>query len=215
MNTLAAQRRNTSWWLIPLLLVTAVLVLRFVPRNALPYFSMSDAELQRAAPTTTLRWALFSHLSSGMVAIFLGLVQLWLGERRQYMHWHRNLGKLYGSADLLGSIGAFYMALTINGGVAYKSGLFFLGVAWLTTTSMAYVSIRHRIFEQHREWMIRSYVVTLAFVCFRLLGQILTAVGVPPTADRAGAQAWVCWALPLLIAEVFLQLRKTRRPATV
>ena len=31
-----------------------------------------------------------------------------------------------------------------------------LSVAWMVTTGMAYVAIRNRRFEQHKEWMIRK-----------------------------------------------------------
>jgi uncharacterized membrane protein YozB (DUF420 family) len=43
-----------------------------------------------------------------------------------------------------------------------------LCVAWVLTTSMALYSVRTRRIEQHREWMLRSYTVTLAFVTYRL-----------------------------------------------
>jgi hypothetical protein len=58
---------------------------------------------------------------------------------------------------------------------AYVSGFFGLACTWVVTTSMGYVAIRNRAVEQHREWMIRSYVVTFAFVTFRLLDQLLIA----------------------------------------
>ena len=107
------------------------------------------------------------------------------------------------------------MALTIPDHLAYRSGLFGLDVAWLLTTGMALYAIHiHRI-EQHREWMLRSYSVTFAFVTFRLGEQILrnwiTLPDDPVADDLDTAMAWACWTLPLLFAEPLIQLRSLRR----
>jgi hypothetical protein len=85
-------------------------------------------------------------------------------------------------------------------------------VAWTITTGMAFLAIKRRAITQHREWMVRSYVVTLAFVFFRMLVVGLDALEVGTTVERVGVAAWFCWAVPLLIAEPVLQWRKQARP---
>jgi hypothetical protein len=109
--------------------------------------------------------------------------------------------------------GGFYMSLNIPPGYfAYAMGLFFLSVAWVTNTGMAVWCIRQRQIEQHREWMIRSYVVTFAFVCFRLVNQWLHTYYNQPdndvSDDLGTAMAWACWAVPLLLAEPLIQMRR-------
>jgi hypothetical protein len=42
-------------------------------------------------------------------------------------------------------------------------------VNWVTTTTRAYLAIRRSLIDQHKEWMIRNYVVTFAFVTFRVI----------------------------------------------
>jgi hypothetical protein len=78
------------------------------------------------------------------------------------------------------------------------------------TTAMAYYSVRHRAIAQHREWMIRSYVVTLAFVFFRVGFEVLNHYDVTEP-ERSMALAWGCWAVPLLLTEPLLQLRHARK----
>ena len=73
------------------------------------------------------------------------------------------------------------------------------------------MAIKRRVIEQHREWMIRSYVVTLAFVFFRLFDEIGRGLGIGDGNERAKAAAWLCWAVPLLLAEPLIQLGKLRR----
>ena len=47
--------------------------------------------------------------------------------------------------------------------------------------------------------MIRSYVVTFAFVMFRILLRLLQAEHIGTFAEQVGVSAWFCWAVPLLI----------------
>ena len=68
-----------------------------------------------------------------------------------------------------------------------------------------------RDFQQHSEWMTRSYTVTFAFVSFRLANKLLLLWGVKPDADYDAMLAWGCWALPLLLVEPLIQLRRARR----
>src|SRR5262249_4058340 len=124
------------------------------------------------------------------------------------------IGTLYLIGVTVGTVAAFYLALTTPLGWIFASGLFTLAIAWTITTGMAYVAIRRRAIEQHREWMIRSYVVTLAFVVFRAVVAGLTIAEVGSLPERLALAAWLCWAVPLLVLEPFLQLKRLRRAAT-
>ena len=161
------------------------------------------------------RPGLIPHLIGGTVAITVGLVQLWLGLTNRIGRLHRTLGKVYVTAVLIGSLGGFYLALTIPGHLPYTAGLFSLAVAWTLTTAMALYSVRTGRIEQHREWMLRSYTVTFAFVTFRLVGKLLrnwiTLPEDPAADDIDTLMSWACWALPLLIAEPLIQVRRMRR----
>jgi hypothetical protein len=62
--------------------------------------------------------------------------------------------------------------------------------------------------------MVRTYVVTFAFVTFRLLNDYGPTSRLQPDNDRAVTMGWVSWVIPLLVAEVILQLRRMRSPVT-
>ena len=163
------------------------------------------------------RIGLLLHLSGGVTAISVGLVQIWLGLTNRVSTLHRALGKLYGLGILVGSVGGFYLALTIPNHLPYAAGLFMLCVAWVVTTGMALFAIRRRRIDQHRDWMLRSYTVTFAFVTFRLASTWLGGwIHVPadPVADELDTMmAWASWAVPLLLAEPLIQFRALRRQA--
>jgi len=76
---------------------------------------------------------------------------------------------------------------------------------------MAYAAIRKRAIERHREWMIRSYTVTFAFVLFRLVDQLLIHWQAAPDDQIDAMTAWACWSVPLLLVEPGLHFWRSRR----
>jgi len=108
------------------------------------------------------------------------------------------------------SLAAAYLVLHTDFGWVFGSGLAGLVLAWVTTTGLAYVAVRRHLYDQHREWMIRSYVVTTAFVTFRLLVDVLEAADVGTPLERISVASWFSWAIPLLVNEAVLQGRKLR-----
>lgn len=204
--TAAAATRSHSRLLIALGLgALALFAAWFIHRSALPYFGFSEAHY--GPYFWPRRWWLVMHIAGGVTALTVGLVQLWLGLTNRTAALHRALGKLYVGVIAVGSIAGFYLAATIPGNPPYAAGLFFLCVAWVVTTSMAVFAIRRRNVPQHREWMMRSYAVTFAFVTFRFGVDTLISQGLQP-GDAQAIMAWACWALPLLLLEPLLQLRK-------
>ena len=149
------------------------------------------------------------HISGGIVAILTGPAQLWLGLADRGMAWHRRMGIVYVSAVALGALGGYYMAFNTDFGWLFGLSLGGLATAWVTTTAMAYLAIRKSLIEQHKEWMIRSYVTTFAFVIFRVLQPALQNVGT--VTEQLAAAGWLCWTLPLLTTEIVLQGRKILR----
>jgi hypothetical protein len=152
------------------------------------------------------------HIAGGTVALLVGPAQLWLGLTRRRVSAHRVLGRVYLGGVGVGSLAAFYLAFTTDLGWMFASGITGLAVAWVVTTAFAWLAIRRRLVAYHREWTIRSYVVTLGFVTFRALFELLQAFDVGTLTERLGVAAWFCWALPLLVTEAALQGGKILRP---
>jgi predicted membrane protein DUF2306 len=200
---------SSRWPLIGLLGAAAVAAVAFWILAAAPYLRLDPAQFGPAY--WPRRYGLLTHIAGGTVALLAGPVQLWLGETRSALAWHRKIGTAYLIGVVVGAAAAYYLAVTTPLGWIFGSGLFMLAIAWTITTGMAYVAIRRRAIEQHREWMIRSYVVTLAFVVFRALVAALTIANVGSLGDRLALAAWVCWAVPLLLLEPCLQWKRLRR----
>src|SRR4030095_6913770 len=105
-------------------------------------------------------------------ALIAGLFQLWSGLRRRSMTIHRWTGRLYVVAVLIGGVAAFYLASHAGQGAAFAISLGALGVAWWTTTGMAYVAIRLGHIGQHKEGGIRSFGVAFTVVKTRTLTEL-------------------------------------------
>ncbi len=207
--TAATASRSTSRILVAIpLSALGLAALWFIVRSALPYLGFSPDHY--GPYFWPRRWGLVLHVAGGITALTVGVVQLWLGFTNRIAGLHRALGKVYVGVIAVASVCGFYLAATISGNVPYGSGLFMLCVAWVITTTMAVIAIRHRNVLQHREWMMRSYAVTFAFVTFRFgVDGLIAWQGMEPR-DAQGAMAWACWAVPLLLLEPLLQLRKLR-----
>ena len=192
------------WW-------TAVLALAgsFAWRYALRYFHY-DAASYGSFFWPRARWVL-PHVIAGMAALFLGPLQFWSAFRERYRRLHRWSGRAYLTGVALGATMAIGLVIRMPPGPAHAAGLAGLAVAWVLTSGMALLAIRRGNIPQHREWMIRSYVVTFAFVTYRALLEVIQARYPGSDADLRAFLSWSCWAVPLLLTEVVLQGRKMLR----
>ncbi|HRQ64159.1 MAG TPA: DUF2306 domain-containing protein [Xanthomonadaceae bacterium] len=217
----ARAQTHTLWdeaarspWRATLALTLLGLAGAFVITVVLPYLALDRASFGRAPEVFwPRRYGLLLHISGGMLALLLVPIQLWLGLTQRNPVWHRRLGKLYLAGVAAGAAGAFYLSFTspIPAGLSYHFGLFMLGVVWVMTTGMAWLAIRRRQIDWHRDWMIRSMIVTFAFVTFRITETMLEWADMGSPADRLAVAAWTCWAVPLLLAEPVLQWRAMTR----
>jgi len=193
------------------LIAISLIVLYFVIDRVIPYANM-DIE-QYGNYYWPQRWWLIGHILGAMIAILIGPFQFSTTFRIRYLKLHRNLGKVYIISIILGSLSAFYMSIIVSPqvNIAWSISLFFLALVWLVAVLMAYRMIRLKRIPQHREWMIRSYVITFAFVLFRVLEESTLAETLMKTFEERGPTCiWLSWAIPLFFTEVILQWNKKK-----
>ena len=145
---------------------------------------------------TPRREWLTMHILSGSIAILLGPLQLWLGLNRRTAALHRVLGVCYAAAAGVGGTAAFYLGFHTDFGWVFGMGMIGMGCAWIMTTGLAVISICRSMVEQHREWMIRSYVVTFGFVTFRMLTMLFETIRTGTLVERMDAASWFAWRCP-------------------
>jgi Predicted membrane protein (DUF2306) len=121
---------------------------------------------------------------------------------------HRYFGRAYVVVVLL-SAAAAMMLVAYGSAIAPAFGAILLCVAaiWSAYTILGLLAARRRQLQCHREWMIRSYAVTLGFVVFRLLVE-LPILAAWTFRDRYTALVAITFLSLLATTEIMLQWRR-------
>jgi uncharacterized membrane protein YozB (DUF420 family) len=186
----------------------------FIYNNVFNYFTYDKAHYGEDMWPSFAPF-LLTHVVFGMIALIIGPLQFIPAIRKKYVKTHHAIGKTYLISVLIAASASLYLSIdkliVTEKALNFGTGLMGLAIAWLLTSGMAYWSIRHKNFVQHREWMVRSFVVTTGFASFRLFNNILVNNFHTDPNATGDIMAWACWAFPLLVTEVTLQAIKIRR----
>ena len=207
-SKLIALPQRQSYVRLVIVLLLIVFAGKFVVQHALPYFGFDKEAFGRY---WNFKWPLIGHISGGIVALFIGPFQFWKAFRNRYLTTHRWMGRIYLAAIVTGTVSATYLAWTsgIRVNFSWALGLQCLAFVWITSAAMAFLSVMRGRIQQHREWMIRSYVITFAFVTFRFLNDSPFVISLMQKFDERGpAVIWFCWTIPLFITEIVLSWKK-------
>ncbi|HEV7406549.1 MAG TPA: DUF2306 domain-containing protein [Chthoniobacteraceae bacterium] len=220
MDRRAAGRGDKSWsgadvrdvvkavcWLL-LWCEVATLGLRFLRSNALPYFSWEPAIFKAMWGR---RVVVVSHIAAGMLALLLGPAQFWPAWRVRALSFHRWTGRLYVLAVGFSGLSALYLARFVSaeeGGPITGFSMGFLGLVWMGTTATGWRMAVTRRLERHREWMFRSYLLTLVFITLRWPLSLPWVQRLGPLERVVPVVVWTAWLVPLALGE--LAIRRAR-----
>ncbi|QEG37457.1 hypothetical protein Pr1d_48030 [Bythopirellula goksoeyrii] len=145
------------------------------------------------------QWAFYAHILSGPFTLFAGLVLLSDSVRRRFPAWHRRLGRVQVLCVLLlVTPSGLWMARFAATGAVAGVGFAMLAIATALCAAMGWRRAVQRRFDEHRQWMLRCYVLLCSAVVLRKIGglsEILEVEGTYPIA------AWISWLLPLIVLE--------------
>lgn len=194
-------------------LMIIFLSVAFLIDDAVQYLQYTEASYERFWERSG--WLLI-HVLGGSLALLIGPFQFWSGLRRPHLtvhRWrrlmtvHRWTGRLYVAGIVCGAATAFQLSFHTEEwtfGVALFTG----AVVWLVTTAVALVAAIRRRIQAHREWVMRSYILTFSFVSFRLILEIPWVEQLGTDAQTSTTVGWLCWVVPLLTYECVRQLRQ-------
>jgi uncharacterized membrane protein len=180
------------------------LAILFLLDDALPYLEFSEASYGRFWDRSV--WLLV-HVFGGSLALLAGLLQHWSGFRQRHGEVHPWIGYVYVAGIALAAGTAFQLSFHTQDwtfGVALFTG----ALVWLAATCLAVVEAIRGRFDTHREWMLRSYILTFSFVSFRLVLEIPWVEQLGTEAEVSTTFGWLCWVLPLCTYEFLRQLRQ-------
>ncbi|HEY5824683.1 MAG TPA: DUF2306 domain-containing protein [Cyclobacteriaceae bacterium] len=200
-------QRNKSFKLsiadaIPLFIWLTVLFITWTFMHGADHFL--ELTPQAMGKYFNYRWILIAHITAGGGTLVLGLIQFWPKLREFSWKLHRVIGILYLLAVLVSSLCALILSFTtayaIN--LPYAFSLQVWVSVWISSTIIAYYSALRKNFKLHKEWMIRSYIVTLAFVISGLTLKIPYVQQLGSFAEVSPSLFWMGWAVPLYVYEI-------------
>ncbi len=151
------------------------------------------------------RIAFFVHVYTSIWVLLAGFTQFSKRLRSDYPKFHRVAGYIYAMDVLLitGPAGLL-MGFYANGGITSRIAFILLAVGWIYFTAMAVIKARSGDYDAHRDYMIRSYALTVSALTLRAWKwSINNSVELPPM-DVYRAVAWLGWVPNLLFAEFLI-----------
>jgi len=213
----------------PLKFLSSATVLRGVLWLALVYFTIlmaritleywpirSDAAFLQIKQQYLgiLHWelAFWVHVFTSMLPLVAGFTQFAPAVLRKWPAVHRAMGRVYvitvcfitGPASLI-------MAFYANGGITSRIAFGILAVLWLGTTAMGWRTVLQRKWATHREWMMRSYALTLSAITLRAWKWLLVFAFEPRPMDLYRLVAWLGFVPNLLLVEWLIRRSRQRR----
>lgn len=152
------------------------------------------------------------HIYTSIFLLLAGFTQFSNVIRQKYRQLHRGMGWVYVVIILLAAApSGIVMGWHANGGWTSQSSFVILGILWFVFTSLALYFAIKKNWKQHREFMIRSFALTLSAITLRFWKWVIVALFHPPPMDVYRIVAWLGWVLNLLIAEWIIRQKKARR----
>ena len=156
------------------------------------------------------RLAFFVHVYASMWVLLAGFTQFSSRIQDYYPRWHRAFGYVYVTDVLLitGPAGLL-MGFYANGGLPSKISFVTLAIGWITFTAIALAKAKKGDFVSHRNFVIRSYALTLSAVTLRAWKWSITNTVELPPMDVYRAVAWLGWVPNIIAAELLIRWRYT------
>ncbi|HUR97940.1 MAG TPA: DUF2306 domain-containing protein [Pyrinomonadaceae bacterium] len=152
------------------------------------------------------RIAFFVHVYASMWVLLAGFTQFSSNIQSFYPRVHRTLGYVYVTNVLLiTGPAALLMSLYANGGPTSKIAFALLAVGWILFTAIALTKAKNGDFPAHRNFMIRSYALTLSALTLRAWKYSITNTVELPPMDVYRMVAWLGWVPNILVAEVLIR----------
>lgn len=179
------------------------ITLRYIPFSATASFLQIKQTEVEALPYYLP--VFYTHVYSSIFILLAGFTQFSATVQRKYKKVHRTVGITYVVLLLLFSApSGLVMAIHANGGWVAKIFFIPLAVLWWWFTYKAWVTARKHQYKAHREFMIRSFALTLSAITLRLWKVILVTLFQPAPMDVYMIIAGLGWIPNLIIAEYFI-----------
>lgn len=146
----------------------------------------------------------YSHVYTSIFVLLSGFLAI-LRKHFGIKNFHKNIGKAYIFLILVfAAPSGIYMGIFANGGIYSKISFVLLGFLWWISTFKAYQLARQKKFKQHRQWMCRSFALSLSAMTLRMWKVIIVYLFHPNPMDVYQIIAWLGWIPNFLFIEYLI-----------
>lgn len=146
----------------------------------------------------------YTHVYTSIFVLLAGFLAI-LRKDFRLKNFHRNAGKIYILLILLfAAPSGIYMGIFANGGFLSKISFVILGFLWWFTTFKAFQLARQRKFKEHKQWMWRSFALTISAITLRMWKVIIVYLFHPNPMDVYQIIAWLGWIPNILLIEYLI-----------
>jgi uncharacterized membrane protein len=149
------------------------------------------------------------HVAGAVTALLLGSFQFIPALRRGARPPHRWIGRVYVLGCLIGGVAGLVLAPGSFAGPIATAGFGSLAAIWITVNLLGWRAAVQGRFVDHRRWMIRSWVLTLAAVTLRLYLPLVQVFGLD-FLPWYRAISFLAWVPNLILAELWLRSAMAR-----
>src|SRR6185312_15151032 len=179
------------------------------PRSAPPQFAGLDAAFA-AKPGLTLL-----HIVPALIFVILVPFQFSRSFRNRHLRVHRWMGRATMLLGAVVGISALPMSRHPIGGALEASATLFYDGFFLFSLAKAFLYIRQRRIDLHREWVIRAMSIALGIATVRPVMGIFFATsartGLTPH-DFFGIAFWIGFTVTYLAGEMWIRYTRIHRP---
>lgn len=149
----------------------------------------------------------YTHVYTSIFVLLSGFLAI-LRKNFGIKNFHQNAGKIYIFLILIFSApSGIYMGIFANGGILSKISFVMLGGLWWFSTFKAYQLARQKKFKEHKQWMWRSFALTVSAITLRMWKVIIVYLFHPNPMDVYQIIAWMGW-IPNIILIEYLIVKK-------
>ena len=178
------------------------ITLQYIPIDfKAAFLNLKEEEIK----LTHYQVAFFSHVCTSIFALITGITQFSVYIRNKYSQIHRFLGKTYILIVLLiASPSGLIMAYYANGGFYPQLSFSIQAILWFYFTYLAFKFAKSKQWTEHKNFMLRSFALTLSAISLRLIKLgIVSTIELPPM-DTYRIVAWAGWLVNLMIVEIYI-----------
>jgi hypothetical protein len=154
----------------------------------------------------------YIHVYTSLFALVAGFTQFWRWLLRHHKKWHRALGYVYIiTVVFVSGPASLVMGWYANGGLGSRIAFLLLGLLWIGFTAVAWQKAMAKDFVAHRNWMIRSYALTLSAISLRAWKVLIVYLFEPGPMEAYRIVAWLGWVGNWAVAEYIIYRRRIKK----